>query len=134
MRLEKKHRYIYPILIICLILICSGVGCNPPYKLSTGEQVVLTEGGTKNPDFQTIISKISGFESIARPLIKKDSSGIDGMVLLHNKLEEADIRTALVAVNTSNDEPFKVFIAVDTSDKGLCYFNLIPQDIDGELT
>jgi hypothetical protein len=131
---HKKHLHVYPLLIIVLILLLGGIGCNPPYNLSSGEPVVLAEGGTQNPDFQTLITQLEKFTPTVRPLITKDSSNIDGMVLLHNKLEEIGIKTALVVVNTQEGKPFETFIGVETSDKGLCYFDLVPQSLNVDST
>jgi len=103
------------------------------YKLSTGESIKLVSGGTISPTFNSLYNTIESLVQEVRSFSTSTNSGIDYIVSLHNKLEERGIKTALVVVNTDTDIPYYSCVAIDTVDRGLCYFDIVPFDLDINL-
>lgn len=116
------------VVIACLTV----VGCtsDPPYGLDSGERVHLTKGsGSVSCSYQDLLSKVESVLDYVLPYTKAKSSGIDAMVVLHNKLEDMGINTGFVAINVRGDKPFYTCIAVETTDRGLVFFTLVPESV-----
>jgi uncharacterized protein YoxC len=117
-------------LAVLLFLIVGGCATNPPYKLDSGEQVILTKGdGSVSCSYQELLNKVDSLLDDVLPHTKERSSGIDAMVMLHNGLEDMGIKTALIATNVQGNEPFYTCIAVETTDKGMIILDLFPQSL-----
>ena len=128
--MNNRHRYLLPICFLLVLFILQGCASNPPYKLDSGEQAVLTGGsGSVACSWESLLHEVDISLDDVLPYTKEKSSGIDSMVMLHNKLENRGIRTALVAVNVETNEPFFTGIAVETTDRGLVFLTLVAQSL-----
>ena len=129
-RVWRIFLLLFPISILLL-----GCSSNPPYKLDSGEQVILTENSASaSCSWDYLLSTLDGFLNEVLPYTKQRSSGIDSMVMLHNKLEGVGIKAALVAINIEGNKPFFTCVAVSTTDKGVRFVTLIPQSLSNSLS
>lgn len=129
--MNNRHRYFLLICFLLVLFILQGCASNnPPYKLDSGEQVILANGnGSVSCSWKDLLAQVDSLLDDVLPYTKDRSSGIDSMVMLHNKLEDRGIRTALVAVNVEANEPFLACITVETTDRGLVFLTLVPQSL-----
>lgn len=111
-------------------LVFTGCATNPPYKLASGERIILTKGdGSVSCSYKELLDKVDSLLDSVLPHTKENSSGLDAMVMLHNGLEDIGIKTALVAINAQGNKPFYTCIAVETTDRGLVLLSVIPRSI-----
>jgi len=128
-------KYLLFIFLLVLFALQGCVSNNPPYKLESGEQVILANGsGSVSCSSDEFISQVDTLLDDILPYTEENSSDIDSMVMLHNKLEDRGIRTALVAVNVESNEPFFTCIAVETTDRELVFLTLVSQSLDTSMS
>lgn len=138
--MRSRNLFLVFVIAICVVATpFTSQGCagnhQPPYKLDSGEQVVLTNNDNSIAcSWETLLFFVNESLDDVLPYTKERSSDIDSMVMLHNKLEDAGIRTALVGVNVQDNNPFFTCVAVETSDRGLLFLTIIPQAIGDRLS
>lgn len=125
-----KRFSLFLVVVIVACLIVTGCTTNPPYRLDSGEKIVLTRGsGSVSCSYQELLNKIDSLLDNVLPHTKERSSGLDAMVMLHNGLEDMGIKTALVTINVQDNKPFYTCTAVETTDKGVVFLDIVPQSL-----
>lgn len=130
----RKLSLFLGVVVVACCLIVTGCATNPPYKLDSGERVILTRGiGSVSCSYQELLNRVDSLLDYVSPHTKERSSGLDAMVMLRNGLEDMGIKTALVAINVQDNKPLYTCIAVETTDKGLVFLSLVEQSLGTRL-
>ncbi|MBI4332511.1 MAG: hypothetical protein HY673_14665 [Chloroflexi bacterium] len=106
---------------------------DPPYVSDTGQKVVLTNQDFAKPTrWNDLLRVAESLLSEIIPYTKQNSSGLASNVVLHNRLEDQGIKSALVGVNAQGSKPFFACVAVETTDRGVVFVDIIPQTINAK--
>jgi hypothetical protein len=130
---SKCRLFIFVSSVIFLLVITTGCATSPSYRLDSGEPIALTNGpGSVLCTYQELLNKVDSVLDNVLPYTISNSSEIDAMMELHNRLEDIGIKVAFVAINVLDNKPFYSCIAVETADKGLVYLSLVTQSMGTE--
>jgi len=108
---------------------------SPPSKPSvvTGESVNLVNYENAGPvKWNSLLNTVEMLLDDVLPYTETNDPGIDSMTMLHNKLEERGVKTGLVSINVEEGEPIHACVAVETTDRGTVFIDLIPEPIGKE--
>ena len=107
-----------------------------PQQSSSAESENLVNNKNAGPiTWNNLLDSVEILLDDILPYIEDDDPEIDGMTMLHNKLEEKAIKTGLVSINIEYGEPLHACIAVETVDRGIVFLDLVPLSlgIEGEI-